>query len=272
MKGTNKSQQVPEDRKKLVVLLNNDADSFIFSRFGKPDPEIVVQQYRTLLGIFLAAKPGIFAQRVGSPDPVLYRSEVATIYGKNVVEATKKTWENIYSKRDKATQEGARKGAADRSDAIDNLFRVLETGTDPLAITVEECHKHGIPIVPSYRMNSEDFYDSTYLMSDLGRRHPEWRIPISEEELKFHREEGLQHSPDLVMFPEGLSGALDPDGKMPGDLRATFFMHRKQMAEAVRRMISWQPQRIIIAHGRWYRENAVAELKRAFRWLPGISR
>ena len=69
-----------------------------------------------------------------------------------------------------------------------------------------------------------------------------------------------------------LGGAVDPDGKTPLDLRATFFRHRKQMAEAVRTMISWQPQRIIIAHGRWYRENAAAELKRAFRWLPGISR
>ncbi len=72
-------------------------------------------------------------------------------------------------------------------------------------------------------------------------------------------------------FMTGLSGAVDPDGKMPLDLRTTFFRHRKQMAEAVCRMISWQPQRIIIAHGRWYRENAVAELKRAFRWLPGIT-
>ena len=73
-------------------------------------------------------------------------------------------------------------------------------------------------------------------------------------------------------FMSRRSGAVDPDGKMPIDLRATFFMHRKQMAKAVRTMISWQPQRIIIAHGSWYRENAVAELKRAFRWLPGISR
>ena len=72
-------------------------------------------------------------------------------------------------------------------------------------------------------------------------------------------------------FMSRLSGAVDPDGKMPVDLRATFFMHREQTAEAVRTMISWQPQRIIIAHGRWYRKNAVAELKRAFRWLPGIS-
>ena len=73
-------------------------------------------------------------------------------------------------------------------------------------------------------------------------------------------------------FMSRLSGAVDPDGKMPVDLRATFFMHRRQMAEAVRTMISWQPRRIIIAHGRWYRGNAVAELRRAFRWLPGISR
>ena len=69
-----------------------------------------------------------------------------------------------------------------------------------------------------------------------------------------------------------LTGAIDPDGKMPIDLRSTFFRHRKHMAEAVLTMISWQPQRIIIAHGRWYTENGVNELKRAFRWLPGISR
>ncbi|MBL6929192.1 MAG: DUF4336 domain-containing protein [Rhodospirillales bacterium] len=67
------------------------------------------------------------------------------------------------------------------------------------------------------------------------------------------------------------AGAVDPDGQTPVDLRSTFFRHRKQMTEAVRTMISWQPQRIIIAHGRWYEENAVGELKRAFRWLPGIS-
>ncbi len=68
------------------------------------------------------------------------------------------------------------------------------------------------------------------------------------------------------------SGAVEPDGKMPVDLRSTFFFYREQMTEAVQTMISWQPRRIIIAHGRWYEENAMTELKRAFRWLPGISR
>jgi len=76
----------------------------------------------------------------------------------------------------------------------------------------------------------------------------------------------------VFRFMSWLSGALDPDGKAPIDLRMTFFLHRKKFAAAVRTMISWQPQRIIIAHGRWYRDNAVTELKRAFRWLPGISR
>jgi hypothetical protein len=71
-------------------------------------------------------------------------------------------------------------------------------------------------------------------------------------------------------FMSRLAGAVDPDGKMPIDLRSTFLRHRVQMGEAVRTMISWAPERIIIAHGRWYEMNAVAELKRAFRWLPGM--
>jgi hypothetical protein len=32
-------------------------------------------------------------------------------------------------------------------------------------------------------------------------------------------------------------------------------------------MMEWQPQRITIAHGRCYFENAEDELYRAFRWL-----
>ena len=32
-------------------------------------------------------------------------------------------------------------------------------------------------------------------------------------------------------------------------------------------MLAWQPEKIILAHGRCYERDAVAELKRAFRWL-----
>jgi len=64
-----------------------------------------------------------------------------------------------------------------------------------------------------------------------------------------------------------LSGAMDPDGKAPIDMRLTFLGHRKALRAAVRRMIAWHPDRVILAHGRWYDRDGAAELARAFRWL-----
>ncbi|MCQ0091512.1 DUF4336 domain-containing protein [Roseovarius sp. M141] len=60
-----------------------------------------------------------------------------------------------------------------------------------------------------------------------------------------------------------LAGIDDSDGKMPPDMRLTF--RKTALAESVEAMIGWDPQRMILAHGRWYRQDAVAELRRAFR-------
>ena len=64
-----------------------------------------------------------------------------------------------------------------------------------------------------------------------------------------------------------LAGIQDPHGQMPRDMRMTFSRHKKQLRAAVQQMIDWGPDRIILAHGRWYDHNAVAELRRAFRWV-----
>jgi hypothetical protein len=64
-----------------------------------------------------------------------------------------------------------------------------------------------------------------------------------------------------------LGGVRDPDGSMPRDMRLTYASHRAQLRAAVETMISWQPERIILAHGRWYEHNGTGELQRAFRWL-----
>jgi Domain of unknown function (DUF4336) len=64
-----------------------------------------------------------------------------------------------------------------------------------------------------------------------------------------------------------LAGCLHPDGAMPRDLRLTFLGHRREFRQAVTTMLGWRPERVIVAHGHWYAEDAVAELKRAFRWL-----
>ena len=59
----------------------------------------------------------------------------------------------------------------------------------------------------------------------------------------------------------------DPDGQMPIDMRLTYRRQRRQLKEAVRTMIDWDPERVILAHGRWYESNGGNELRRAFRWL-----
>ncbi|WP_235857810.1 DUF4336 domain-containing protein [Marimonas lutisalis] len=64
-----------------------------------------------------------------------------------------------------------------------------------------------------------------------------------------------------------MGGILDPDGQMPRDMRATFRGHHDQLRAAVERMIGWDPERVIVAHGRWYRRDGAAELRRAFRFL-----
>jgi len=64
-----------------------------------------------------------------------------------------------------------------------------------------------------------------------------------------------------------LFGAADPDGKAPYDMQLSFIGHRRALRRAVTRMIDWAPEKIIIAHGRWYDRDGVAELRRAFRWV-----
>jgi len=60
-----------------------------------------------------------------------------------------------------------------------------------------------------------------------------------------------------------LGGVIHPDGKTPSDLRRTF--PKAVLEAAAERLIAWDPARIIVAHGRCYPDNAVAELRRAFR-------
>lgn len=62
-------------------------------------------------------------------------------------------------------------------------------------------------------------------------------------------------------------GVQDPDGQMPRDMRLTYSRQKTQLRGAIETMIGWNPERIILAHGRWYGKDAVTELRRAFRWL-----
>lgn len=66
-----------------------------------------------------------------------------------------------------------------------------------------------------------------------------------------------------------LAGTRDPDGKAPIDMRWSFRLKRGGMARlraALAVMLEWAPERVIVAHGRWYPQDGVKELRRAFRW------
>ncbi len=64
-----------------------------------------------------------------------------------------------------------------------------------------------------------------------------------------------------------LAGAAAPDAKTPIDLRLTFLGHKKEARSAFKRMVAWEPEKVIMAHGRPYERDGTAELRRAFRWL-----
>jgi hypothetical protein len=68
-----------------------------------------------------------------------------------------------------------------------------------------------------------------------------------------------------------VAGTRDPDGKAPLDMRLSFRFGEggRGMAllrAALEQMLAWQPERLLLAHGRWYPEGGTAELRRAFRW------
>ena len=118
---------------------------------------------------------------------------------------------------------------------------------------------------------------------------PEWSDVIDQrlvEGSAVHREVVFFHRPsetlvltDLIENFEAshvpvwfvpmawMAGILDPDGKAPIDMRTTFRKRKPEVKAAVEAILAWHPQRAIMAHGRWYPQNAEAELRRAFRWV-----
>ena len=136
--------------RKLRVILNMD-DSARLAR--SPGRDITAQWHRDdLLQELIVTRPGVYAQCVGFPDPVIYRSKVATTMDKYI---------EIYTKDPR--------GPAMR--------RLLELGTDPLELVVEVCRQRGVPIVASYRMNAEDMGEKQLDLFDFGRAHKDWAIP-----------------------------------------------------------------------------------------------
>jgi Domain of unknown function (DUF4336) len=66
-----------------------------------------------------------------------------------------------------------------------------------------------------------------------------------------------------VMTLDGLVGA---NGSTPREWRLSFW-NRTAARRAKRKILDWNPERVIIAHGEWIRENGREVLERAFAWM-----
>lgn len=63
-----------------------------------------------------------------------------------------------------------------------------------------------------------------------------------------------------------LGGIAKSHGFAPLDWRLSFFSRAPARA-ARRKVLGWQPRRVIMAHGTWQRENGAAYLQRVFSWM-----
>jgi hypothetical protein len=144
--------------KTLGTVFNNDINNILYALASKDDTG--PDDYRRVVDALLDLKPGVLAQNVGLPDPVIYRSDVATPFNKHLQEVSKMVWPDEPDKGQAAMYQ-----------------RLVDADTDPLTITVEACRARGVPVLASYRMNAEDWYQETWRLADFGRAHPEYRIP-----------------------------------------------------------------------------------------------
>jgi hypothetical protein len=72
-----------------------------------------------------------------------------------------------------------------------------------------------------------------------------------------------QHGKGAIMRLDGLVGE---NGSTPREWRASF-LRRRPAREARARVLAWEPERLVIAHGECASENATAILSRALSWI-----
>jgi len=102
--------------------------------------------------------------------------------------------------------------------------------------------------------------------------------PAMQEVVFLHRVSGTALFGDLIQrFPSStangwrgmlmrLSGLVDPRGGTPLDWRLSFLKHAGAR-DARRKVLRWQPQRLLIAHGNCAATGATQIIQAALRWI-----
>src|SRR5262249_30885680 len=67
-------------------------------------------------------------------------------------------------------------------------------------------------------------------------------------------------------FAAWLTGMYYPKGQLFFGMRLPLLLQRRKTRAAVDKMLSWQPERIILSHGRCFEANGDMVLRRVFSW------
>jgi hypothetical protein len=141
---------------------------------------------------------------------------------------------------------------------------------------------------PHVRKRAESQKIDAHFECDLGREAPDaWKVQLRQtvvpgmlmdEVVFFHADSSTLILADTIQNFEldrirqplrllvWAARAYAPRGQMPIDLRSTFLPKKKEVGVAVREMLSWEPARIIISHGKCIDADAPAALRWAFRF------
>ena len=145
---------------------------------------------------------------------------------------------------------------------------------------------------PGLRDRAQVRRSGVRLDHDLGDAAPaEWggeielvRVPGGggfHEVAMFHAPTRTLVVTDLVMSLEAekvpallrplvwLFGTMAPDSMPPPYLRAVVKWRQPEAVEAASRLVAFEPERVIFAHGRWFERDAAARLRHSLRWLLG---
>jgi hypothetical protein len=123
---------------------------------------------------------------------------------------------------------------------------------------------------------------------DMGVEPPEeWRAEIDQtavpggffgEFVFFHKDSKTLILADTIInleldrirqpwrFAAKLTGMYYPRGQIFFGMRLPLILQKRKTRAAVQKILSWQPERIILSHGRWFDSNASATLQRLFGW------
>ena len=103
--------------------------------------------------------------------------------------------------------------------------------------------------------------------------------PVFKEICLFHRPSRTLLLTDLIINLEGdllpvfarplarLLGIVAPEGRAPLYLRLLLRLNHRDTVRAAQRLVAFNPDRVIFAHGQWFDRDAAGELRRSLAWI-----